>query len=698
MVTRSQSGKLIAALHGCLLLWLGIAPAMRGAEPEPAGEPFRLREGSVSLRVHGIPGTAWEGLEQMLKDQLTLHGGGITAPLADDLAFFTRQHLLRAGWPEAEVRWNIENDRIHLRAETGRPARVGALTWTGGRVLPEDEMRRFLLRPALEKEGADKRHPLWVDSDLNSGAALLTRRLRSEGYLLAEAALTPASEPGADGLRALAIEVKPGPQFVFGGVALDGAPDELSGEMSREIAQTPGQPFNEAAVQALERRLNHIAVSRGWLSSVTSSEYHLGSQGGTVDVTLRMAPGARARVARALPHEGFSRGARRVLEAGFREAEGEWYSSKDTDFLFRRALDTGMFARLDVEPVIQPGNPEQPALADLVISGEETKPRTLGFEAGYDTFLGPQAGVNYRNTNLRDTGVTLATELNWSAAGPLGFVSLTDPAVFNSSHSGSVRLAVETFGLYEYTRYGSSLHAELARRLTPFFSYTAFFGASVNSISTDTLSSEETGPGTYTLATLGGSMMLDFRDSPVLPTKGWFLSARLETTLDVMGSSVGFLRTDLRGAWHLPVTKKSRLTLGGALMSIQGAAAEELPIDARVFNGGPNSVRAFAERELGPLTTGGTPLGGTSALLGTLEFSHEIYPNLEFAVFGDIGSLGRGSNTSALDISTDFRQAAGAGLRYKLPFGPVRVDYGHNTSRRSGEKSGMLHVTVGFSF
>lgn len=700
---RPQVKRIAAFMAALRWLFFVVIFSSMAAEPEDQARPFPLRHSQVSLRVYGLSESIWEGgVEQMLKDQLTLHGGGApSGPLADDLAFFIRQHLLSAGWPHAEVRWSLEEGRIHLRASTGAEARVGEILWSGDAVLPEEEMRRFLLRPALEKEGADRQNPLWVDTDLQSGAVLARRRLRSEGYLLAEVELRPAASPPEGGLRKLGVHVKAGPRFLFGQVRLTGAPAELEKTMAREVEQTPGQPFNEAAVQALERRLNHMATGQGWLTASTSAEYQLGKTGGTVDVLLVMLPGERVKLRETHPHAGFSQGARRVLAAGFREAEGHWFSSQETDFLFRRALDTGMFTRLDVEPVIQPtpaASADGGALADLIITGEEARPHTLGFEVGFDTFLGAQAGVNYRNTNLRDTGTTLAAELNWSLAGPLGHISITDPALLNSSHSGSARLALENFSLYEYSRYGTSLQLELARRVTPQFSYSVFFGASVNTVSTDELTEEEIGPDLYTLTSLGGSLMLDFRDSPVLPRKGWFLSARLESTLDLMGSNVSYLRTDLRGAWYQPLTQKLRLMVGGSLMNIQGAAAEALPIDSRVFNGGPNSVRAFAERELGPMTGGGTPLGGTSALLVSTEVSREIYPNLEFAVFGDIGSLGRGKNSSALDVSTDLRTAVGAGLRYKLPFGPVRVDYGHNLDRRAGEGSGMLHITVGFSF
>lgn len=658
--------------------------------------PHTLTEGPLTVVVDGADEPNWEALKPMLKDQLTLSGNTApTEPLADDLAFFTRQHYVRQGWPGAGVKWEIQKDAIHLSVTSGERVRVGDIAWKGDLILPEPELKKFLLRPSIEKDDADKKQPTWVDADLRSGASLVERRLRAEGYLNARAALLPAPEAKGN-RRDLTMEITPGPRFVFGEVALHEAPPEIEKPMRAQIENTPGSPFNEAGVQAIQARLKNIAFERGYIQADVSADYQMGAKGGSVDVSFRVKAGERAKIARVTPHPGFSKGAQRVLTAGFRAAIGRHFSGEDVDFYFRRALDTGMFARLDDEITML--DPAGDGLAGLKLSGEETRPHTLGFEAGFDTFLGPQAGVTYRNTNFRDTGNTLAASLNWSTGGPLGSVQFTNPAIFGSQYASTIRLAAENFSLFEYSRYGTSLNFEVARRVTRAFSYSAFAGMSANTVSTDILTPEELGPEDYALATAGLSMMLDHRDSPVLTKKGWFVSGRLESSLDAGGSGAGFLRSDLRGAWYRPITKKLRFAAGAALMSIQGAAAGELPIDTRVFNGGPNTVRAFAERELGPVTPGGTPLGGTSAVVGSAEFSYEIYPNLELAAFGDIGSLGRDDNSSPLDYSSDFRTAVGAGLRYHLPFGPIRIDYGRNMSPREGESSGELHVTVGFAF
>ncbi|MEQ1751257.1 MAG: BamA/TamA family outer membrane protein [Prosthecobacter sp.] len=676
----------------------------------PAAEPVisehKISEGGITVTAQGVDEAAWETLGAMLRDQVTLAGAKTASePLADDLAFFTRQQYIREGWPDATTRWDLKGNSIVITIAPGQQTRVGAVTWKGDSTLPPEEMRKFLLRPSIEKEGADKQNPVWVGGDLATGASLVQRRLRAEGYLLAETTLLPAANLDAEGKRDLALEVKAGPVFTFGRVSFSGGPSLLEKSSNEVIQSVTGGPFNEARVQQIETQLNSRAKEYGWLDAETSADYTLGKIGGTVDVKFLMKPGQRYRIADVVPHEAFSRGSKRVLRAGFREAKGLFYSADDLDLMFRRALDTGMFALLDVEPkklapapVTLKRSTEEAPLTDLRITGEETKPKTLGYEIGFDTFLGPQLGVNYKNTNLRDSGNTLASELNWSAAGPLGSIKLKDPAFLNSSYAASVGLAVESFNLFEYARYGTSLNLDLSRRLSRHVSYSIFAALSINTVTTDVLTAAELGPDLYTLGTIGMNLMVDHRDSPVLTKKGWFFNARLESTMDVMGSNVSFLRTDLRGAWYQPITKKFRFAAGAALMNIQGAAAEAVPIDTRVFNGGPNSVRAFAERELGPRTTGGTPLGGTSALFVNAEFSYEIYNNLEFAFFGDLGSLGRDNNSSPLSYSSDFRPAIGVGLRYHLPFGPIRIDYGRNVGARKGEGAGMLHVTVGFAF
>lgn len=661
-----------------------------------AGMGHEVHFGQTKVNVQGVEETQWEPLRSMLMDQLTLNGSGPAGePLADDLAFFVRQHFIREGWPDAEVAWKMAQGGIELTVKPGNAVRVGTVTLKGEMPLPEDELKKYLMKPTLEREDVDKKLPQWVEADMQQGAGLVQRRLRAEGYLNAETQLLPAPATGTDMRRDLTLEIKPGPKFIFGKASIVGSPPELEKLTQAAMTEASGTPFNEARVQQIQQRLDSICAEHGWLHAATTADYTLGKAGGTVDVVFRMVPGERVRISRVTAHEAFSRGAKRVLLAKFKPLTGQIYEAAEADFFFKRALDTGMFTLLDTKVLPDNGNM---AAGDLRITGEEAKPVTVGFEPGFDTFLGPQAGVTYKNTNWRDTGNTLAAELSYSMAGPVGFVSLTNPAVFDSQHSATTRFALEQFNRFEYDRLGTALSLDVARRVDHALSYSVFVGTTANTVSSKVLNAKQTGPTNYSLMNLGANVMYDRRDSQVLPKKGWYISARIESSTDALGSGVSFVRSDLRGAWYVPITKKFRFATGAELSTIQGATADKIPIDSRVFNGGPYSVRSFGQRKLGPVTPGGTPLGGTSALFASAEFSYEVMTNLEFAIFGDIGSLSQGNNSSPLSYSSDFREAIGAGLRYKLPFGPIRIDYGHNPNRRTGEQSGFLHVTVGFAF
>jgi outer membrane protein assembly complex protein YaeT len=657
---------------------------------------YEVHFSQTTVQVDGVEAAQWESLRSMLMDQLTLNGSGPAGePLADDLAFFVRQHFIREGWPDADTAWKMEPGGIHLTVNTGKAVRVGTVTLKGTLPLPAEELKKYLMKPTLEREDVDKKLPQWVEADLQQGAGLVQRRLRAEGYLNAETLLLPSPTTGPDMRRDLTLEITPGPKFIFGQATITGSPPTLEKLTQAEMTEAQGTPFNEARVQQIQQRLDSICTTHGWLHSETQADYTLGKNGGTVDVVFRVQPGERVRITRITTNEAFSRGAKRVLLAKFKPLTGKIYEASESDFLFKRALDTGMFALLDTKVLPEQGDM---AAGNLRITGEESKPVTIGFEPGFDTFLGPQMGVTYKNTNWRDTGNTLAAELSYSMAGTVGFVSLTNPAVFNTQYSATTRYALEQFNRFEYNRIGTALSLDVARRVNPALSFSTFIGTNANTVSSKVLTLPQTGPTNYSLLSIGANVMYDRRESPVLAKKGWYISGRFESATDILGSGVSFLRTDLRGAWYRPITKKFRFAAGAELSTIQGATGDKIPIDSRVFNGGPYSVRSFGQRKLGPVTPGGTPLGGTSSLFASAEFSYEIIQNLEFAVFGDIGSLGQGNNSSPLSYSSDFREAIGAGVRYLLPFGPIRIDYGYNPNRRATEQKGFLHVTVGFAF
>ena len=121
----------------------------------------------------------------------------------------------------------------------------------------------------------------------------------------------------------------------------------------------------------------------------------------------------------------------------------------------------------------------------------------------------------------------------------------------------------------------------------------------------------------------------------------------------------------------------------------------DLPIDERFFNGGSSTVRSFNERDLGPHDNQGHPLGGEFFTVFNAEYTFPIYGELQGAVFFDAGNLLPSSENPSF---SDMRYALGGGLRYKLPIGPIRLDYGVNPDPQRHEANGAFHFSFGFAF
>ncbi|MBP7948662.1 MAG: BamA/TamA family outer membrane protein [Verrucomicrobiales bacterium] len=652
----------------------------------------------VRVGMEGLSEAEWKEVRGLLDEQLRLAGdAGASEPLADDLAYFSRQHLLRHGWPDVQVNWQVEGDDIRLTVIKGGAVKLGKVCWAGdASPVPLKDLEALFLRPTREHE-EHKKSPPWVDGAVQEGAGLVQRQLRAHGYLQAKVEARPLAT-GDAAVRDVEVSLHLGPAFSFGVISLTGVPAELEAEIQELTASRIGNPFNEAEVESLVQRLKGICVAKGRLGTEGSAQYALGAKGGTVDVriTLEVPPPSMVRGLQTA--ENLSAGAARVLRSTFRPALGRVYSAEELDLVYRRALDTGMFSRLDqaTEPSADSSLDSESRPVLLKLEGEEVSPMSVGLYGGYETFSGPILGIEFRHVNLFNSGDQFRAAAEYSSGGPVGKLELTDPAVFGSGFAATGSLGLERFALYDYSRSSIGANFAVTRRVSIPFSYSVFVSGAVSSVTAPDLTLEESGPLDYTTCGVGGSITLDKRNSPVLPTKGWLLEGRIEGLGDASGDGVSFLRGSLRLGAYWPVSDRWRLSAGLRMQAVSGAEAEDIPIDLRVFNGGANSVRSFAERELGPLSAvNETPLGGTRAITANLELSYGFTNSLEAAVFGDAGSL---DTSGQFGFSSDLRYGIGAGLRYLLPFGPLRVDYGWNPSRREGEKAGALHISLGVAF
>ena len=230
------------------------------------------------------------------------------------------------------------------------------------------------------------------------------------------------------------------------------------------------------------------------------------------------------------------------------------------------------------------------------------------------------------------------------------------------------------------------------------------------------------GQDSYFISSIGLTQTLDLRKNPLVAPRGFVFDNTIDVAASAIGSDVDFLRTTARASYYLSFAPEPVAVVGGENLEKSGfrkwfersllafgaragviypldtmgtTQALAIPIDERFFSGGSTTVRSFGERDLGPHDRRGNPIGGEFYTIFNVEYTFPLYGELKGAVFVDAGNLLPNADEPGF---ADMRYGIGAGLRYDLPIGPVRLDYGVNPSPREHEDFGAFHFSFGFAF
>ena len=646
----------------------------------------------LTIQVDGVSTTMLPQVKEAVELQVSLSSDNtVSGPLADDLAFFVTINYLKLGYPEAEVDWDLVDGKVILTVKEGPLYTIGNIEYKGNKSQPEGELTAYLLRTTRERVGALNKNMLpFVMSDLREGSSYVQRYFQAQGFLNAvvkEPAAFPRPETKT---QDIVVDIVEGTRYTFGAIQVTGDLRGLDREVSEQFADITGQPFNEVKAESIRAQIASIFEQRGYFSATVTADADMKQNAASVvPVSYHVLPGGLYRVTKLEIAPEFSNGAERLTRSSFNVALGRQYIPKDLELMHRRTLDSEVFSRLNVTP-----EPHADGTMTLKITGEEAMTRRVAVYGGYETFQGPILGFELRKVNLWDTGDAVQFKGEISGAGWSGGIKWIDPAIFNSPNSFDVELKSANTTFFDILRKSTGIRSTLRRQWNTHFTTSLFGEYSINNVSSDVYLPTVLGPSEYTIAMGGFSAILDYRNNPLIPVKGWMASITLaggtETT-----TGFNFVQTEALFAFYQPITKKLRASFAARTRSISGGdTMEDIPFSLRVFNGGSTSVRSFPEQEMGlsPET-----VGGQLAQTFNVELSYEIVSNLEIAAFFDAGNLIRDSS-NPFASPTDLRYAVGMGVRYKLPFGPLRIDYGYNPAPEEGDPMGALHITFGFAF
>lgn len=509
--------------------------------------------------------------------------------------------------------------------------------------------------------------------------------LETEGYFEAQARV----ERDADDPTRLRLVVKPGPRTTVSEVTLEfqeglaeADAQSLRDTLRRQWALPVGQPFTQTRWTTAKSELLLRARQDGYpLAHWADTGARVDAESRQASLHLVLAAGHRARLG-ALRIEGLQRQSRESVErlAGF--SPGEGYTEQRLADFQERLVKTQLFdaARVQLQADTVEGDGTSPVLVTLTEAPLQQATVAVGYHANNGQ------SISVEHLHRRPFGLALRARSKLQFSRDLRGLELE----LSSHPQTDLRRNLASLQVEE-DRSGDTIAQNLGLRLGRLYESPRDERLTYLEL----LRARETTGGevhTNLAVSLNQQWIRRRLDNSLLPTDGHQALA-LVGAGQVRGGgsddSGPFGRVQFKLGVYRP--------LGGWFTSAraelaQVAARESVGVPEKLLflAGGDESVRGYAYRSLGPKSPSGLTVGGRVLATGSLEAAHPVLaslPSLWGAVFVDAGN--------AASRWQDYRPVVGvgAGLRWRSPVGPLRVDL----ARAMETGRWRLHFSVGIT-
>lgn len=605
---------------------------------------------------------------------------------ANDAAYLVQNILRNDGFFEAEVTAIIEGERkIALIVDEGLRLSLGKVEILGDG--DTKKLTKIFTTPFASDTPFGAGSVPFRAGDVAKGLDFVSSQLKSEGYWNAEVTMAKQAINQETGVVDMSVQVDRGPRFKIGQPTVN-SPDGRGVKRSA----TTWEPFigkwaSTENINGLRSAMVVAFTSRGYPDADITMTRRLTYETYYPEFVIKL--GVRVKLLE-VHSAGLVRTKKERIDQIMEPLEGDWYDEAAMGKKVKNLLQTGAFESVRLETYEVAGK-----RIDATLHFQEAKAKEITLSAGVDSFDGPLFRAKFTDRNFSGLLRALSAGVELSARGVLGEVSLSDPWWRGTEILRTHRLYSLIRGYDGYTSYSLGYENGWKMDLSDHYAMELVLGVSAVTVDGEELAARFLGDSDYGLLHMKFRQSWDYRDSAILPKSGWHINMPLEIGIAAGNETNPYFKAGINGGIYFPLPGTFQLGLGGFANWIYPTGElGDLPIDLRAFNGGARSVRSFPERELGP-SFEGDPYGGDLSWAVNAELVRTITGSVQAVAFVDAGAV-TGDYSGLREGGVEL--AAGLGVRFELPIGPVRLEYGHNLTQGPGEPSGTWHFAIGSTF
>ena len=518
---------------------------------------------------------------------------------------------------------------------------------------------------------------------------------------------------GKKGDVVVTLAIEEGPQYKVAVLNVEGITRSDRDQIIVSLASNAGQPFSKNNVALDRDYILNLYQSGGYPDAAFDWRMAPGPGSNEVTVAYKITEGA-PRFVRDVLLTGLRTTRRRLVDPNVLLKEGDPLSWTQMGVMQRRLYDLGVFDKVDMAIQNPQGDTENKYVlyhfneghrynmavgfgAELAqIGGSQTDLRNAAGATGF----APQGSFDLSRMNMFGLGHSLNFKSRYSTLDRRVSLNYLLPRYRNVEGRN-----ISFTALYDNTR---DVRTFTARRLEGDVQFsqklskptTVLWRYSWRDVQVDQSTLKITPfliPLLAQPAHIGmvsGNIIQDRRDDPTNAHRGIYNTADLGLAYTYLGGNKNFLRFLGRNSYyktiHTSLVLASNTEFGWIhpISVTPGVTAfDYIPLPERFFGGGSTSHRGFPNNQAGPRDpVTGFPLGGNALVFHSTELRFPfIGDNIDGVVFHDIGNVysdvGSISFRMHQNSLTDFNyavQAAGFGIRYRTPVGPIRLDLSYS--------------------
>jgi len=576
-----------------------------------------------------------------------------------------------------------------LGKEAPKKLKVRSVTFEGNQAFGYDNLKRVMLTRPSGFLSRSYYYPQIFQDDLENVILFY----QQNGYLDAQITDTVVNVDSTEWVVRVHIRISEGELTRVEGVAVFGNSVFSDSLLLRKIGIKAGDPFQRMKIKDATLSILSLYANEGCLEAEVKPDIRINSETHRALIDFGIQEKAQFTIGE-INIEGSKKTRPRVVRRELLFHRGEVINYSRLLESQRRLYLTGLFQSVFIRP--RPPADGDPKRKDVLVELQENESFEFNLAVGYGSVEKARTRVEVFNTNLAGTALKAGLTTRISFVGRGVEASFTEPWTLGFRWRTDVNLLFEYLEEpgFHLTRKGGRLviGRTFGKRSTASLTY-RYEQAKLSNIEVSTIPEELKS----NLRTLMLSLIYDTRDNLFNSKRGTYLEWNNELAGSFLRGTDTFVRLLGRFKYFYPWKRStiiaSALEIGW--MNFFGTS-KDIPLNERFYAGGPNSLRGFGYRLVGPLDAERDPIGGRLKVVwNLLEIRQSLYKMIGMALFADVGNVW----WNPKDFSfSDFRTCAGFGFRANTPIGIARLDYGINLGPKKGEPQGKLYFNMGQAF